>query len=277
MDEQTYEPPVDQLLTLGGDVEAMSQPWPDYPARFGLTADHVPDLLRILADPVLLDLNYELDEDDPRLWAVIHAWRALGQLRAEAAIEPMLALMITLEDVDWLTEEGPEVLGLIGPAAIAPTTAALARTAATAFPAVSYSHALQAIAEHYPETRDIVVAALIAQLELYRHNDPGLNAFLVMHLAKMKVLAAASLIEEAFAARRVDDMVMGDWEDVQIELGLLAERLTPFEPSWSLTGEPLFTPGSTTPPAHRTSDRRRKAKRKQARASRKQNRRRKKR
>ena len=276
MDEQTYGPPVDQLLTLVGDVESMSQPWMDYPTRFGLTAEHVPDLLRILADPVLLDLNYELDEDDPRLWAVVHAWRALGQLRAEAAIEPLLALMITLEDSDWLTEEGPDVLGMIGPAAIAPTTAALARTAATAFPAISYSHALQAIAEHHPEARDIVVAALIAQLELYRRNDTGLNAFLIMHLAELKVVEAAPLMEEAFAARRVDDMVMGDWEDVQIELGLLAERLTPFRPEWSLLGEPPAA-SSAKPSTGRTSDRQRKAKRKQARASRKQNRRRKKR
>ena len=55
-----------------------------------------------------------------------------------------------------------------------------------------------------------------------------------MHLAELKVVEAAPLMEEAFAARRVDDMVMGDWEDVQIELGLLAERLTPFRPEWSL-------------------------------------------
>ena len=277
MDEQTYGPPVDQLLTLGGDVESMSQPWPDYPARFGLTAEHVPDLLRILADPVLLDLDYELDEDDPRVWAVVHAWRVLGQLRAEAAIEPMLALMITLEDVDWLTDDGPEVLGLIGPAAIAPTTAALARTAATAFPAISYSHALQAIAEHYPEARDVVVAALIAQLELYRRNDEGLNAFLILHLAELKILDAAPLMEAAFAAGRVDDMVMGDWEDVQIELGLLAERLTPFKPSWLGPDGDLPAAFGAPPPANRAGDRRRKAKRKQARASRKQNRRRKKR
>ena len=34
-------------------------------------------------------------------------------------------------------------------------------------------------------------------------------------------------MEQAFAADKVDISIQGDWEDVQIELGLLAERLTP--------------------------------------------------
>jgi hypothetical protein len=34
-------------------------------------------------------------------------------------------------------------------------------------------------------------------------------------------------MEKAFAAKRVDISIPGDWEDVQIQLGLLDERLTP--------------------------------------------------
>jgi hypothetical protein len=34
-------------------------------------------------------------------------------------------------------------------------------------------------------------------------------------------------MEQAFVADRVDLSIMGDWEDVQIDLGLLEERLTP--------------------------------------------------
>ena len=277
MEEQTYGPPVDRLLTLGGSIESMDrQPWPDYPARFGLSSEHIPALLRMLADPILLDLDYELPEDDPRIWAVIHAWRALGQLRAEAAIEPLLGLLITLEDWDWAIEEVPGVLGMIGPAALVPVTAALTRTAATGFPAISYAEALKAIADHHPETRDAVVAALIAQLDLYPRNDEGLNGFLIAYLVDFKVVKVAPLIEQAFLAGRVDEMVMGDWEDAQVGLGLLAERQTPRERPWE---EPALPPPpvSASHPLGRNIERRRKAKRKQARASRRQNRRRKRR
>jgi hypothetical protein len=38
---------------------------------------------------------------------------------------------------------------------------------------------------------------------------------------------SADVIEQAFASGRVDLMVRGDWEDVQIELGLLDKRITP--------------------------------------------------
>lgn len=273
VNEQTYGPPVDRLLTLGGTIETMDrQPWPDYPARFGLSAEHIPDLLRMLADPVLLDLDYKLAEDDPRVWTLIHAWRALGQLRAEAAVEPLLGLMITLEDWDWVIEEVPEVLGLIGPAALAPVTAALARTAPTGFPAISYAGALKAIVDQHPDTRDAVVAALVAQLDLYPRNDEGLNGFLIVHLADLKVVEVAALIEQAFASGRVDEMVMGDWEDAQVALGLLDKRITPRERPWDEPADSAPPISSESHPLSRTTERRRKAKRKQARASRRQNR-----
>src|SRR5579864_7878643 len=48
----------------------------------------------------------------------VHAWRALGQLRAVEAVEPLLELFDRLEDDDWVHEELPAVFGLIGPARI---------------------------------------------------------------------------------------------------------------------------------------------------------------
>ena len=58
------------------------------------------------------------------------------------------------------------------------------------------------------------------QLELFAVNDPEVNGFLVPSLVELKAIEAAPLIERAFAARCVDRMIMGDWEDVQVGLGL---------------------------------------------------------
>ena len=66
---------------VGRDGRTASE-WRDYTAM-GFTAEHVPALLRMSADP---ELN-EADSDDPRVYAPLHAWRVLGQLGvAEAAV-----------------------------------------------------------------------------------------------------------------------------------------------------------------------------------------------
>ncbi len=53
-----------------------------------------------------------------------------------------------------------------------------------------------------------------------------MNGFIIADLAELGATEAAPLMEEAFAVERVDLSVGGDWEDIQIELGLLAERKT---------------------------------------------------
>jgi hypothetical protein len=42
---------------------------------------------------------------------------------------------------------------------------------------------------------------------------------------------AAPLMQAAFESGRADELIRSDWEDVQIDLGLLEERLTPPRPS----------------------------------------------
>ena len=76
-----YQPPVDQLLSYGNPGTPTAE-WPDYVGEFGLTAEHIPDLIRMATDRKLNLANV----DSLEVWAPLHAWRALGQLRAEAAI-----------------------------------------------------------------------------------------------------------------------------------------------------------------------------------------------
>ena len=68
------------------------------------------------------------------------------------------------------------------------------------------------------------MAKLIAQLERYAAQSPMLNAFLISPLLDLGAKEAAPVMGKAFAAGRVDEDVQGDWEDVQIELGLKGDR-----------------------------------------------------
>ena len=57
-------------------------------------------------------------------------------------------------------------------------------------------------------------------MEQFTENEPEFNAFLILALVKLGAKEAAPLMEQAFAAERVELIVMGDWEDVQVRLGL---------------------------------------------------------
>ena len=118
---------------------------------------------------------------------------------------------------------------MIGPAALPPLVRHLADTARPLYSRTLAVEAIAKIGRHHPSARDDVVATLISHLERFESNDREVNAFLVYGLLDLRVTqpAAVAAMEAAHAAECVDESVCGDWEDVQVELGLLPGRLTP--------------------------------------------------
>ena len=217
-----YPYPVNRLLNLGDPRERRE--WPVYTA-LGLTNEHVPDLIRMVLDD---DLN-NADGESREVWAPLHAWRALGQLRARDAIEPLVSLLQRIDewDDDWVGEELPRVFSMIGAPAIPALSEYLADAAHGLFARIAAAHSLEWISRRYAATRDQSLAALTAQLERFTENDPSLNVFLVSYLLDLKAVESAPLIERAFASDQIDLSVMGDWEDAQIGLGLKTKREHP--------------------------------------------------
>ena len=213
----SYQPPVDKLLTYGESNLMTPDEWPDY-QELGIGPEHIPDLIRMATDE---ELN-EADSESREVWAPIHAWRALGQLRAEAAVEPLLTLFESLDDSDWVTEELPEVFAMIGPAALPALAAYIADVSHDVEARISAIPSVEKIGTRWPEARSASVALLMEQLERFAENEPEINGFLVLGLVELHATEAASLIERAFASRRVDLTIMGDWVDAQVELGLLS-------------------------------------------------------
>src|SRR3990172_4320258 len=158
----TYPPPIDKLLTYG-DARNVHD-WPDY-QQLGFGPEHVPDLIRVATDKDLL----WADSDSLEVWAPIHAWRTLGQLRAEAAIQPL--------------------------------TAYLADPSHLLFSRVAASGCLQHIGAQHPEARAECIAAITRQLEQFDENDPTLNGDLIASLLDLKAVESAPVIERAFAAK----------------------------------------------------------------------------
>ena len=221
MTDFNYPKPISQLLALG-DVRGQ-RAWPDYLA-LGITADHVPDLIRMARDE---DLHLAMS-DTAEVWAPVHAWRALGLLQAEDAVKPLIELFARIDehDDDWVREDLPEALGVLGPAAVLDLRDYLADASHGLWARVAAAASLGKIGQRHPEARIECLAILAGQLEDFGHMDPTLNALVISSLIDLKAVEAAPVIRRAFAAERVDLSVEGDWEDVQITMGLLHERRT---------------------------------------------------
>lgn len=224
--EQSYRPPVEALLSLGEppgrDVSVDC-------AALGLGREHVPELIRMAVDPEL----HSGPQASRIVWAPVHAWRALAALRAVEAVEPLLGLLARLDDGvdDWLAREIPDVLALFGRAALQPAADYLADARHGVWARVTAASCVSHIGVAHPDLRAECVARLAAQLERFATQAENFNGMLVCDLMGLKAVEAAPVIERAFAAGRVDETCGGDWEDVQIELGLKTQREHPPKPN----------------------------------------------
>jgi hypothetical protein len=219
MSTTTYAAPVDKLLTLGEAEPVDSDKWPDY-LELGLGPEHIPDLIRMATDRALRSLEPEEgEEEEPGFWAPVHAMRAIGQLHAEAAAEPLVHLLAELKDDEWMLEELPSIFGMIGPTAIPALAAYLADSSNEMYSRSYAANGLQEIAEGHPESRSECIAAISKQLEAFEENEYELNAFLISDLLHLKAIETLPLIERAFEADRVDEFVIG-LDDVLVGFGL---------------------------------------------------------
>ena len=218
-----YQPPVAELLSRGRPKEINRDQWFDYVAAYGFTDEHIPDLIRLASEE---DLNWQ---DEGECYAPIHAYRALGQLRAETAIQPLISLL-EVDDSDWFMEDLPTVFGMIGPACIPALTRYLNHNEPSSWSKASAAGGLTKIAEFYPAHRDECVQILTESLSRHQQHPPELNGMLVAKLLDLQATEAVNVIETAYKEGPMDEMVCGTWPSVQIQLGLATEAdFTPEE------------------------------------------------
>lgn len=266
----SYQPPIDKLLSFGECKRHVSPDWPDY-LSLGFGPEHVPELIRMATDR---ELNLE-DSESLEVWAPTHAWRTLGQLRAEEAIEPLLELLDELEYDDWLPSELPTVCEMIGPVVLPALGNFLTDPTRRKYARINVTRCIQHIGENWPESRARCVKLLTGQLVHFVKSDDSLNAFLILALVELQAKEAAPLIKRAFDADCVDTMVMGDWDEVQIELGLESlDEIAQEQPGFlSIANRMAYAPVSSLTVRERKVAHN-KAKHKMAKQSRKKNRKR---
>lgn len=167
----------------------------------------------------------KLDAEQTECWAPVHAWRTLGQLKTTAALKPLMSLFHEQEEDDWMCEEMPNVYALIGEEAIPALSAYLAYANHGTWPRVTANNCLTKIGLTIPDARGRCVAAISqslegSPLEISPEEEPVLNGFLVSSLIELKAVESISVIERAFARGQVDESITGDWDEVQVAMGL---------------------------------------------------------
>ena len=226
-----YSLPVSALLNCGRPKTTGRNRWPDYIETYGLTNEDVPELIQLATEE---DLDWD---NEVECYAPIHAYRALGQLRAESAIEPLISLLGT-DDSDWFMEELPVAFGMIGSAAISALGDYLNSMEPSVWSRVAASGGLEQIASRHPQHRDECVALITDALSHHRQQPPELNGNLVGRLLDLQALESVDVIEKAYKEGPMDEMVCGSWARVQIELGLATAddfteaELRHKEPEW---------------------------------------------
>lgn len=220
-----YAPPVEQLLSYGSPRDNLKD-WSPY-LKLGISLEDVPELMRMVSDENL----YQADAFMVEWGAPIHAWRILGQLQAEAALPSLIGVLQSWGDDEdwweWINEELPIVFRLIGAAAIPALAAYLANKSQPVFPRGTAIGSIEQIGNHYPEHRSQCVTVLTNQLKAQGENEPELNGYLVVALVDLKAVESASVIEQAFQADSVDEAFIGDWDEVQVRLGLKSREQVP--------------------------------------------------
>ncbi len=235
--------PIARLLNIGEPRYSRDFAWPDY-RSFGISFQHISALIQIATDTSLIHLP---DESDPRGWGPIHAWRALGQLQAQEAVQPLLRLLHEVRDNDWVIEEMPDVFALIGPAAFPALEEYLRDTSFPAYSRLVAATSLMQMALSHPEVREPCVEVLAEQLALFEQNIPGVNSVLIANLVELRAVEKADLIQKVFTEGEVDRFLVGDWRDIRNRLRSTSTRQTPGSLARSVSSVP---PDPSSRPAY---------------------------
>ena len=195
-----------------------------YVAACRVSADDVPeliDLVREWSDPNRSD-DVELPDIDEAELLPITAWRALGDLKATAAVQPLVELVCELQDEcdDWVCEELPHVFGKIGESAIEPLIRLAADDQQPDYTRSIAASGLRLVADYHPNTKPRVVALLTEMMASAREGHAEFNTTVLIELVDLGATEAAEPIERAFAADLLDVGVVGTWDDVRRTLGV---------------------------------------------------------
>ncbi len=218
----TFKYPVSQLLNYG-EYEPSGKGY-DY-SELGIGSDDIPELINLATNFNLLVEHI----DDALSWAPIHAMRILGQLKATEAIEPLIDILkyIDIDNMDWLISELPPIFEQIGKASVPQLMEYVRDIDNTLYPRLTALDSIIQIAKADDSCKEDCVKYLRGRIKKYKNEDAIINGKVIDGLVAFKDMESIDIIKAAFDSDSVNFGFAGDWQEVQIRLGLLTERISP--------------------------------------------------
>jgi hypothetical protein len=209
---ESFPEPFAELISYGEPADDT-----DYAAWAAQLAPYTADLLRMVLDD---DLN-ERDENDPGVWAPLHALKVLGVLGPVEAAEP-LTECLDMDD-EWFDEELPEVYAAIGPEAIPVLHAYLCDATHEPRARSIAAECLSAIARRHADAYAEVVDLLTTFLDRPEADDSAaeeeVTTAVIYNLSTMGARTAYDAISRAYAQDRVTPRVIS-LESVEADFGM---------------------------------------------------------
>ena len=81
---------------------------------------------------------------------------------------------------------------------------------------------------------------MLDNLERCEENDDSVNGMIIASLLDLEAVEAAPVIKRAFAVDKVDEMMVGDWDWVQYDLGLTDKPPKPRRSKFAGLGTGVF-------------------------------------
>ena len=224
--ESKYSEKIQPLFELNRDGYIDEKSVNEY-TKFNFTKEDIPELIELAMDNRSEEIDYELyqKESDRLYFATIYAVRVLGKLGVVEAIEPLVNKMYLSLDSDFYQEAMIYFLADIGVEAldfIENDLLTVAEDKLTLF------DGLKKIVKQNPQEHERIEAFLVKYLETTEDNGSHL-AFAISQLVDITRVKYLDMIKNIFETKDVDTMYAGDFEDIEIKLGLKKERVHPRE------------------------------------------------
>lgn len=218
-----------------------------YIERFNLTDDHLPELAAVLNDA-----------DAER----IHVVRAIAEL---GGAKLLIDFAKAASDLPWVFEEVAN--GLADCEEVELVADALQETAHNDYIGEIFVEALILQAEENESIKPI----LVKQLEQSAKNGTGVNGRIIAWLTSQKAVDTLPVIESAYKHQQVDQLYAGNWDSVQVAMGVKDPDPDAGKNSMELLSS-IAVDFKKLARSERRAETEKKKKRKQAKSSKKKNR-----
>lgn len=224
--EKNYSEKIKQLFELGREPLMYASKELKYD-RFNFTSDDIEELIKLALDESDENLEYEKYQEiiDRFFYGTIHALNILGKIKAIESIVPILDKFDKAKGTnEFLTDSLVDYISNMGNDGLDYFEKYIFENPKS-YEMITIFDGIDKIVEKEPSSANRIEEIMIR----YLNNDkthPSSLSFAISTLIKIGGVKHIDLIRNIFRTKEVDELLMGDLEHIEVELGLREKPFT---------------------------------------------------